>query len=442
MFQEGNVCAGPTGGSGVIANPMMSSETVDRELRRVAKEERLLKLDRAQLLTHAVRLRIWVCFGRGSLAEYLEEIFGHTPKVARDHVRVALAIEAMPVLGERLASGEQSYTALRELTRVTTAETVEEWLAAARGMNVRQIEQLVAGRRIGDRPGDPRDPDLAIRRVTLELLASGDAKLRQARQIIAGEHDGFLDDNAFIEALCTAFLDGGEADQGRARHQIMTTVCEQCGEGWQDAAGRMIAIDPVDVERAECDAQRVGSDREPGRAMQDVAPRVRRFVWRRDHGKCCVPSCRASRNVDIHHIVHRADGGNHAAENLLLLCGGHHRALHERRLHITGSAPHVTIKYVDSPESGARVGTSGDGGATAREATAGGSDSRAPRGAAEAHERGRDHSGEEGSQATRILESRGSAVRRGAAAGIDLLEVEPLIRVPDECEPRQGPAGP
>ena len=64
-----------------------------------------------------------------------------------------------------------------------------------------------------------------------------------------------------------------------------------------------------------------------------------------------MPGCRASRNVDLHHIVHREHGGGHEAENLALTCSAHHRALHEGKLQITGSAPHLTIAYVNSPAS-------------------------------------------------------------------------------------------
>ena len=349
MFQMGQASAESNSGNGFVANMAMGPEAIDRELRRIAKTERRLEHDKAHLLTQAVRLRIWSHFGRGSLSEYLEEVFGYTPKVAREYVRVAFAIEELPVLGEMLETGEQSYTALRELSRVTIAATVDEWRAAARGMNVRQVEELVAGHVKGDRPSDPKDPELAIKKITLELRPGAIAQLRQARQAMAAELGGFVDDSDLIEALCGAYLAGGAADQGRARHQIMTTICQRCSQGWQDAAGRVMAVDAVDVDRAECDAQRIGSDREPERAKQDIAPMVRRFVWRRDHGKCCVPGCRASRNIDIHHVVHREHGGTHGADNVVLTCGAHHRALHEGKLHITGSVPNLTFNYVNRP---------------------------------------------------------------------------------------------
>jgi hypothetical protein len=345
MF-EVNQAGAECDGSAVFTGAMeMSPETIDRALRRIARAERASDLEKARFLTEAVRQRIWAYYGRASILEYLEELFGYTPKVAREYLRIAFAIEALPQLAEMLSSGEHSFTALREISRIATRETIDEWRAAARGMNVRQVEQLVSAHRKGDRPSDPPNPDLALGKLTLEMYPATRAKVLQARQLVASEHDGFLDDDAFIDAVFTAFLDGGGPDQGRARHQIMTTVCSECKRGWQDAAGRVVAIDAGDVERAECDAQRVGSDREPERATQDIAPMVRRFVWRRDHGRCCVPSCRASRNIDIHHIVHREHGGDHGAGNLTLLCGGHHRALHEGKLAIRGVAPELTLSY-------------------------------------------------------------------------------------------------
>ncbi len=346
MFEINEARAESNGGGDFTASMEMSPETIDRALRRIARSERASDLEKARFLTQAVRQRIWAYYGRASILEYLEELFGYTPKVAREYLRVAFAIEALPQLAEMLSSGEHSFTALRELSRIATRETIDEWRAAARGMNVRQVEQLVSAHRKGDRPSDAPNPDLALGRMTYQVYPATRAKVLQVRQLVASEFDGCLDDDAFIDAVFTAFLDGGEADQGRARHQIMTTVCSECKKGWQDAAGRVVAIDAGDVERAECDAQRIGSDREPERATQDIAPMVRRFVWRRDHGRCCVPSCRASRNIDIHHVVHRERGGDHGAGNLTLLCGGHHRALHEGKLSISGAAPELTISYV------------------------------------------------------------------------------------------------
>jgi hypothetical protein len=71
-------------------------------------------------------------------------------------VRIATALEDLPELADALANGE--------LTRVATRATEQAWLDDARGKNLRQIEQAVAGRKRGDRPSDPADPELVAQR--------------------------------------------------------------------------------------------------------------------------------------------------------------------------------------------------------------------------------------------------------------------------------------
>lgn len=63
-----------------------------------------------------------------------------------------------------------------------------------------------------------------------------------------------------------------------------------------------------------------------------------------------MPGCRSSRNLDIHHIVPRYRGGTNALWNLILLCSGHHAALHAGLLTITGRAPHdIQVAWLYKP---------------------------------------------------------------------------------------------
>ena len=66
---------------------------------------------------------------------------------------------------------------------------------------------------------------------------------------------------------------------------------------------------------------------------------TRDFVWARDRGRCRVPGCRATRNIAAHHIDFRSQGGDHDPANIVLLCDGHHKLLHDGLLTITGRAP-------------------------------------------------------------------------------------------------------
>lgn len=329
-------------------------QAIDRELREIAATRASIDAREAVLLCDAARHELWRKLGKASFLEYLEEVLGYTPKLARERVRVAHALDSMPILADALANNELNYSAVRELTRVATPETEAAWRDVAQGKNVRQIEELVAVHAPGDRPDDAPRPDLKPKHLSFEVSTATFARLRQVQQILADEHGRQLDDDALIDALCSAVLDGGggEADQGRSRFQVMTTICERCNQGWQLGGGRDIAIDATEVAIAECDAQRIGSDREPGRATQDIPPKTRRYVWRRDKGACRVGGCRAARHLDIHHIVPKHLGGGHEPENLVVLCSGHHHNQHDGSLTITGRAPNIAVTWNVTPHVG------------------------------------------------------------------------------------------
>ncbi len=72
-----------------------------------------------------------------------------------------------------------------------------------------------------------------------------------------------------------------------------------------------------------------------GRNTRTVPGWLRRLVTHRDGGTCPFPSCRHTRWLQVHHIQHRSHGGATDLDNLILLCGFHHRFLHEHDWHIT-----------------------------------------------------------------------------------------------------------
>ena len=64
-----------------------------------------------------------------------------------------------------------------------------------------------------------------------------------------------------------------------------------------------------------------------GRKTRTVPPATRRALEARDRG-CSFPGC-GLRFTDAHHVRHWADGGETSLKNCLLLCGHHHRLVHE-----------------------------------------------------------------------------------------------------------------
>src|SRR4026207_589751 len=70
---------------------------------------------------------------------------------ARERVRVAHALEALPLLAEALARGELSYAKVRALTRVATPETEARLLKVARADTAAHVERIVRAWRRLDR---------------------------------------------------------------------------------------------------------------------------------------------------------------------------------------------------------------------------------------------------------------------------------------------------
>jgi hypothetical protein len=311
---------------------------IDRALRKIARRRAALDADEARWLREAETLQIWRELGMVLALDYMERVLGYGPRAAQERLRVARALADLPVLDTALACGTLAFTAVRELTRVATRATERAWTDAAEGKNLREIEELVAGHRPGDLPSDPADPDVTTHVVRFELSPETFARLRQAHQALDEEHGARLTDDELVTALCDAALEG--APTGRAKFQVSMHVCARCNQGWQEGAGAKIAVGAAAVARAECDAQRIDGD---GRARQDITPKTRRRVWKRDGGRCRVPGCRSTRGLDIHHIAHRANGGGNDESNLCLVCGACHRAHHDGRLRISGTADRLVV---------------------------------------------------------------------------------------------------
>lgn len=72
-----------------------------------------------------------------------------------------------------------------------------------------------------------------------------------------------------------------------------------------------------------------------GRKGRTVPGWLRRLVNHRDGGRCRFPGCDESGWLQVHHIVHWSQGGPTDLDNLILLCGFHHRFVHGKGWHMT-----------------------------------------------------------------------------------------------------------
>ena len=99
--------------------------------------------------------------------------------------------------------------------------------------------------------------------------------------------------------------------------------------------GELAAMSPAALRRLACDAGLVpvvidgdGTPVDVGRRQRTLTTALRRALLARDRS-CRFPGCGATRHLHAHHIIHWADDGPTDLPNLVLLCGFHHRFVHE-----------------------------------------------------------------------------------------------------------------
>lgn len=104
------------------------------------------------LLAEYDRSEAWSSgWGFRSCAHWLSWRTGIDPGAAREKVRVARALERLPLLSAALRRGEVSYSKVRAVTRVCTPENEAELLEVARCGTASQVERIVRAWRRVDR---------------------------------------------------------------------------------------------------------------------------------------------------------------------------------------------------------------------------------------------------------------------------------------------------
>src|ERR1043166_4897395 len=307
--------------------------------------------------------------GFRSCAEWLSWRVGLDLGAARERVRVARALETLPLLAGALARGELSYAKVRALTRVATPETEERLLAVGRAGTACHVERIIRGWRRVDRIAEAReakrqhvgralhvyqdeDGMVTVRgRLTPEvgallmqaLDAARDILYQQARlQCVDGSPEAptMAQRQAAALALPAETALHHDLDPGAQgeRYQVVVhvdaPVLADPGQPGQSLLENGARVSAETSRRLACDASRVimqhrcdGRVVEVGAHTRTIPPAIRRALHHRDRG-CRFPGC-GVRFGQSHHIRHWANGGPTTLSNLALLCRRHHRAVHE-----------------------------------------------------------------------------------------------------------------
>lgn len=307
-----------------------------------------------------------------SCAHWLNFKCGLDLGAAREKVRVAHALPALPKIAAAMARGELSYSKVRALTRVAEEATQDYFLMMALHGTAHHVETLVRQyRRVKEVQELGREAaQQENRRVNYWFEDDGSLVFKGRLPALAGaalinaleaameaippsdidaERSEALGNRPMRRAdalalLAESFLHKGPKNVGAAdRYQVVVHVDAETLR--DSAAGRCEiergpAVSAETARRLACDAGLVtvtenehGEPLDVGRKTRSIPPAIRRALNSRDSG-CRFPGCTHQRYVDAHHIHHWVHGGETKLGNLVTLCRFHHRYVHEENVSI------------------------------------------------------------------------------------------------------------
>ena len=322
---------------------------------------------------------VWGGVGVLSCAHWLAWRCALSPGAARERVRVARSLRALPLTRAEFRAGRLSFSQVRALSRVATPELEAKLIECAQHSTASQLERLVGGMRRAMRAEETRnaaqtyaarsfnyhyDDDGALifsgRLPAVEgalLVAAVEAAYAELAadapplnpSSVSAETSGAARRADSLLLLASASLAGIAAERGDSdRFRVLVHV-DSATLG-DDAAGERCEIEdgpplaPEVVRRLLCDTTvravttlPDGTELDVGRTQRFPSRALRRAVTTRD--RCCqFPGCTRRKRSVVHHIEEWSLGGPTDLVNLALLCSYHHHLVHEGGFRLTRNA--------------------------------------------------------------------------------------------------------
>jgi hypothetical protein len=305
----------------------------------------------------------WSGSGFRSCAHWLSWRTGIALGAAREKVRTARALPALPRVSDAMRRGELSFAKVRAITRVATPENEPGLLEVARSGTAAHVERIVrAWRRVDTLEEQHAERERhESRHLSLHIDHDGMYVLRGRLDPEVGAllekaleaADSLNDPTPAAQRRADALglvaeraLSSPDASHRTAFEVVLhvdtDTLQRDSATGHAVIAGGG-RVSAETSRRLACDAGHTamtsdesGNTLTVGRRTRTVPASIRRALEHRDE-RCRVPGCEL-RYCDAHHIVHWADGGATALDNLVLLCRRHHRAVHEEGFRIERDA--------------------------------------------------------------------------------------------------------
>ena len=300
------------------------------------------------------RRRAWQDSGARDLAHWLSIRYGMSWWKADRWIKAAGALHDLPSIADALEAGVLSIDKVVELSRFATPETEDEligWASDATCATIRRRADLEVRAAHDETTELERNRFLRYwfeeggRRFGLEarmssaqgaVVAKALERVVEQIPVMPPETGGDFIEARRADALVALASQRIAADADADRATVVIHASVEALDGRRNAETEDGAVVPPEaLQRLACDARLqvvaengAGDAVALGRTKREPSASMMRQLRHRDRG-CRFPGCGSAAFANAHHVVWWSRGGATDLDNLLLVCGFHHRLVHE-----------------------------------------------------------------------------------------------------------------
>jgi len=343
-----------------VAPDMLSPEGIHEYLlraHRISNELRYKFLGGLRALDEG---RFFSSLGFPTMWAYAEHFFGWEKSRTYEALRVARALEDLPLTRDRFIAG-LAYSRVLEITRIASRETEAEWIAFAEKTTLKRLRLEVSDAKGKGRKRPRKDQySLPAQRMRLPFDFSPDEftilmtalrkKSAELSQVLGSEttpKEALLQLATEVLETDPASIAGGRIEREGAVHSILYRQCPGCRRSEVETDDGPMEIAPEVIVRYEKTAEkfvirpeeeappavkaetstevRAESSSAPDKTMKPTIdrPNTRPFLEKlflRDGRRCSNPLCRRPLELQGNHLKRRSEGGETALHNEHALC--------------------------------------------------------------------------------------------------------------------------
>ena len=313
----------------------LSNRELVAETKRLAVEECCATAALIRSLIELDARRLYLAEGCGTLFKYCTDVLHLSEDAAYNRIEVAGAARRLPQILEALENGALTLTAARRLGPHLTPANCRDVLAAAKFKSKGAIEELIAS--LAPKP----DVKAILRKVPQPTKPApaalvADVPLDSARVRPAASQTPMAPPptRGIVQPLAPQrfkiqFTIGGETRDKLKEVQDLLRHLIRNGD-LAEIFDRALTLLLKDARRQRfADTEQPRARRELLPDSRHVPAGVKRFVWKRDQGRCTFVGpngrCTETSLLQFHHQDPYAMGGAPTAENICLRCAAHNR---------------------------------------------------------------------------------------------------------------------